>query len=32
MPEITLPDQSTRKFDKPVSVEGLAMEIGPGLA
>ena len=32
MPEITLPDQSTRKFDKPISVEGLAMEIGPGLA
>ena len=32
MPEITLPDKSTRKFDKPVSVEDLALEIGPGLA
>ena len=32
MPEITLPDQSTRKFDKPISIEDLAMEIGPGLA
>ena len=32
MPEITLPDKSTRKFDKPISVEDLAMEIGPGLA
>ncbi len=32
MPEITLPDKSTRKFDKPISIEDLAMEIGPGLA
>ena len=32
MPEITLPDQSIRKFDKPISIEDLAMEIGPGLA
>ncbi len=32
MLEITLPDQSIRKFDKPISVEDLAMDIGPGLA
>ena len=32
MPEITLPDQSKRKFDKSLSVEELAMDIGPGLA
>jgi len=32
MPEITLPDKSKRKFDKPISIEGLAMDIGPGLA
>ena len=32
MPEITLPDKSIRKFDKPISIEDLAIEIGPGLA
>ena len=32
MPEITLPDKSKRKFDKPISIEELAMDIGPGLA
>jgi len=32
MPEITLPDKSKRDFDKPISVEGLAMDIGSGLA
>ena len=32
MLEITLPDKSKRKFDKPISVEDLAMDIGPGLA
>ena len=32
MPEITLPDKSKRKFDKPISIEDLAMDIGPGLA
>jgi len=32
MPEITLPDKSKRKFIKPISVEELALDIGPGLA
>jgi len=32
MPEITLPDKSKRKFDKPISIEELAIDIGPGLA
>ena len=32
MLEITLPDQSKRKFDKPISIEDLAADIGPGLA
>ena len=32
MLEITLPDQSKRKFDEPISIEDLAMDIGPGLA
>ena len=32
MLEITLPDQSIRKFDKPISIEDLATDIGPGLA
>jgi threonyl-tRNA synthetase len=32
MLEITLPDQSKRKFDKPISVEDLATDIGPGLS
>ncbi len=30
--EITLPDGSVRPFDKPLSGEDLALEIGPGLA
>tara|TARA_B110000483_G_scaffold145435_1_gene173647 strand:- start:127191 stop:129113 length:1923 start_codon:yes stop_codon:yes gene_type:complete len=32
MPTITLPDGSQRVFDKPVSVYGVAADIGPGLA
>lgn len=32
MPVITLPDQSQRVFDSPVSVLAVAMSIGPGLA
>jgi len=32
MLEITLPDQSKRKYDKPISIEDLATDIGPGLA
>ena len=32
MPEITLPDKSTRKFDKPLTVDDIAMDIGSGLA
>ena len=32
MLEITLPDKSKRKFDKSISIEDLAMDIGPGLA
>ncbi len=32
MPVITLPDGSKREFDKPVSVHGVAADIGPGLA
>jgi len=32
MPEITLPDKSKRKFDKSISIEDLAMDIGPALA
>ena len=32
MLEITLPDESKRKFDKSISIEDLAMDIGPGLA
>ena len=32
MLEITLPDQSKRKFNKPISIEDLAVDIGPGLA
>ena len=32
MPVITLPDNSTREFDAPISVEGVAADIGPGLA
>ena len=32
MPEITLPDGSTRQFDQPVTVMQVAEDIGPGLA
>ncbi|NKN34254.1 threonine--tRNA ligase [Marichromatium bheemlicum] len=32
MPQITLPDGSTRQFDAPVSVHDVAASIGPGLA
>ena len=32
MPKITLPDNSVRKFDKPISVNELAEDIGAGLA
>ena len=32
MPLITLPDGSTRQFDQPVTVAGVASSIGPGLA
>jgi len=32
MPQITLPDGSTRQFDHPVTVEQVAADIGPGLA
>ncbi len=32
MPEITLPDKSKRKFDESISIEDLAMDIGPALA
>lgn len=32
MPSITLPDGSSRSFDKPVSVLDIAADIGPGLA
>ncbi|MGD9297692.1 MAG: threonine--tRNA ligase, partial [Chromatiales bacterium] len=32
MPQITLPDGSSRSFDRPVSVAEIAFDIGPGLA
>ena len=32
MPVITLPDDSTREFDAPISVLDIALDIGPGLA
>ncbi len=32
MPEITLPDGSRRHYDRPVTVEEVAADIGPGLA
>ena len=32
MPQITLPDGSTRQYDRPVTVAGVAESIGPGLA
>jgi threonyl-tRNA synthetase len=32
MPQITLPDGSSKQFDRPVSVQEVAESIGPGLA
>ncbi|HHM05004.1 MAG TPA: threonine--tRNA ligase [Gammaproteobacteria bacterium] len=32
MPRVTLPDGSERRFDGPVTVRAVAMDIGPGLA
>ena len=32
MPQITLPDGSSRQFDQPVTVHDIAADIGPGLA
>ena len=32
MPQITLPDGSTRRYDRPVTVAGVAESLGPGLA
>ena len=32
MPVITLPDDSTREFDAPISALDIALDIGPGLA
>ena len=32
MPEITLPDESIRSFDHPISIDDIAHDIGPGLA
>jgi threonyl-tRNA synthetase len=32
MPQITLPDGSSRQYDAPVSVQQVAADIGPGLA
>ena len=32
MPEITLPDNSKRKFNESLTVDAIAMDIGPGLA
>jgi threonyl-tRNA synthetase len=32
MPEITLPDGSTRRYDAPVTVQKIVEDIGPGLA
>ena len=32
MPDITLPDGSTRRFDQPVTVQEVAREIGKSLA
>ena len=32
MPTITLPDNSKRKFDNPLSIDDIAKDIGPGLA
>ena len=32
MPQVTLPDGSTRQYDHPVSVLDIANDIGPGLA
>ena len=32
MPSITLPDNSVRKFEKPISIDEVAKDIGSGLA
>ena len=32
MPAITLPDNSVKIFDKPISIDEIAKDIGPGLA
>ena len=32
MPKITLPDNSTRTYQKPITINQLASDIGPGLA
>ena len=32
MPQITLPDKSTRDFKSSLTIEELAADIGPGLA
>ena len=32
MPIITLPDNSKRKYDQPLSIDEIANDIGPGLA
>ena len=32
MPSIKLPDNSTRNFDNPLSIEDIAKDIGAGLA
>ena len=32
MPTITLPDNSKRKFENPLSIDDIAKDIGPGLA
>ena len=32
MPQITLPDKSIREFDKPITVDEVAKDIGSGLA
>ncbi len=32
MPQVTLPDGSSRQFDQPISVHGVAADIGAGLA
>ena len=32
MPKITLPDNSIRTFQEPITIDQLASDIGPGLA